>query len=159
MIRSLSPSLILYLCTSKCLKVIEFTSHNNFILHQDEQLSNWLHLVAESENFQLAELNYVFVSDDELYDMNVKYLKHNTLTDIITFNYVENNLILGDVFISTDRVKDNADDFNVSFEEELKRVMVHGLLHLMNYNDKTDEEQKLMTIKENEKLKMFHVEH
>jgi len=101
----------------------------------------------------------VFVSDEELYEMNVKYLNHNTLTDIITFNYVENEIVSGDIFISVDRVKENAVDFNVSFENELLRVMVHGLLHLMNYNDKTDEEQDMMTLKEDEKLKMFHVEH
>ncbi len=139
--------------------MIEFSYKTDFDLTQANEISLWLQNVAESENFDIADLNYVFVSDDELYDMNVKYLNHNTLTDIITFNYVEKELISGDIFISVDRVKENAVDFNVSFENELRRVMVHGLLHLMNYNDKTDEEQELMTQKEDEKLKMFHVEH
>lgn len=139
--------------------MIEYSYNTDFDLTQANEISLWLQNVAESENFDIADLNYVFVSDDELYDMNVKYLNHNTLTDIITFNYVEKDLISGDIFISVDRVKENADDFKVTFENELRRVMVHGLLHLMNYNDKTDEEQELMTQKEDEKLKMFHVEH
>ncbi len=139
--------------------MIEYSYNTDFDLTQANEISLWLQNVAQSENFEIADLNYVFVSDDELYEMNVKYLNHNTLTDIITFNYVENELVSGDIFISVDRVKDNAVDFNVSFEHELLRVMVHGLLHLMNYNDKTDEEQELMTQKEEDKLKMFHVEH
>lgn len=139
--------------------MIEYSYNTDFDLIQADEISLWLQNVAQSENFEIADLNYVFVSDDELYEMNVKYLNHNTLTDIITFNYVENELVSGDIFISVDRVKDNAVDFNVSFEHELLRVMVHGLLHLMNYNDKTDEEQELMTQKEDDKLKMFHVEH
>jgi len=139
--------------------VIEYTYNTDFDLTQADEISLWLQNVAKSENFEIADLNYVFVSDEELYEMNVKYLNHNTLTDIITFNYVENEIVSGDIFISVDRVKENAVDFNVSFENELLRVMVHGLLHLMNYNDKTDEEQDLMTLKEDEKLKMFHVEH
>jgi rRNA maturation RNase YbeY len=139
--------------------VIEYSYNTDFDLTQADEISLWLQNVAKSENFEIADLNYVFVSDEELYEMNVKYLNHNTLTDIITFNYVENEIVSGDIFISVDRVKENAVVFNVSFENELLRVMVHGLLHLMNYNDKTDEEQELMTLKEDEKLKMFHVEH
>jgi len=139
--------------------VIEYSYKSDFDLTQADEISLWLQNVAKSENFEISDLNYVFVSDEELYEMNVKYLNHNTLTDIITFNYVENEIVSGDIFISVDRVKENAVVFNVSFENELLRVMVHGLLHLMNYNDKTDEEQDLMTLKEDEKLKMFHVEH
>lgn len=139
--------------------MIEFSYNTDFDLTQADEISLWLQNVAKSENFEIADLNYVFVSDEELYEMNVKYLNHNTLTDIITFNYVENEIVSGDIFISVDRVKENAVDFKVSFKNELLRVMVHGLLHLMNYNDKTDEEQELMTLKEDEKLKMFHVEH
>lgn len=139
--------------------MIEYTYNTDFDLTQADEISLWLQNVAKSENFEISDLNYVFVSDEELYEMNVKYLNHNTLTDVITFNYVENEIVSGDIFISVDRVKENAVVFNVSFENELLRVMVHGLLHLMNYNDKTDEEQELMTLKEDEKLKMFHVEH
>lgn len=139
--------------------MIEYSYNTDFDLTQADEISLWLQNVAKSENFEIADLNYVFVSDEELYEMNVKYLNHNTLTDVITFNYVENEIVSGDIFISVDRVKENAVVFNVSFENELLRVMVHGLLHLMNYNDKTDEEQELMTLKEDEKLKMFHVEH
>lgn len=139
--------------------MIDYTAHIDFILDDPDSYTYWLNQVASSEGFTIHELNYVFVSDDELYEMNLKYLNHNTLTDIITFNYVHINSLIGDIFISVDRVKENAIDFDVSFDIELRRVMVHGLLHLMNFNDKTDKEQELMTIKEDEKLKMFHVEH
>ncbi len=98
------------------------------------------------------------MTDEELYEMNVKYLNHNTLTDIITFDYTENEALSGDLFISIDRVRENADTFEVSFDVELRRVMVHGLLHLAGYGDKTPEDEALMRQKEDEKLKMFHVE-
>jgi metalloprotein, YbeY/UPF0054 family len=111
-----------------------------------------------SEGCEIDGLQYVFVSDDELYEMNVKYLNHNTLTDIITFDYSENRTLNGDLFISIDRVRDNAVTFNASFDLELRRVMVHGLLHLAGYGDKSPEDEQLMRCKEDEKLKMFHVE-
>jgi rRNA maturation RNase YbeY len=98
------------------------------------------------------------VSDDELFEMNIKYLNHNTLTDIITFDYSENRALSGDLFISVDRVRENAETFKVSFDVELRRVMVHGLLHLAGYGDKSTEDEQLMRLKEDEKLKMFHVE-
>jgi rRNA maturation RNase YbeY len=91
--------------------------------------------------------------------LNEQYLNHDTLTDIISFDYSVGNEIHGDIFISTERVKDNATDFKVSFEEELKRVMVHGVLHYCGYKDKTEEDEALMRSKEDEKIKMFHVEH
>lgn len=138
--------------------MIDYNSNTDFELTNVVQVTNWLDAVAASEEATIEELTYVFVSDDELYDMNVKYLNHNTLTDIITFNYADNHIVSGDIFISIDRVADNAKEYKVSFENELYRVMVHGLLHLLGYNDKSADEQDLMTKKENEKLKMFHVE-
>ena len=90
--------------------------------------------------------------------LNQTYLSHDTLTDIITFDYVEGTSVSGDIFISVDRLKENAAIFKVSFEEERLRVMAHGLLHLMGYKDKTTEDQLVMSNKENEKIKMFHVE-
>jgi len=145
--------------SSKLVKVIEYISQIDFEFSNHDAYTVWLQQVATSEDFSIEALTYVFVSDEELHKMNVKYLNHNTLTDIITFNYVENVSISGDIFISIDRVKENALDFKVSFEDELRRVMVHGLLHLMNYNDKTVQQQAIMTQKEDEKLNMFHVEH
>jgi len=120
--------------------------------------SAWLKEVALSEGCEIDGLQYVFVSDEELYEMNVKYLNHNTLTDIITFDYSENRSLSGDLFISIDRVRENAVAFNASFDLELRRVMVHGLLHLAGYGDKSTEDEQLMRLKEDEKLKMFHVE-
>ena len=90
--------------------------------------------------------------------MNVEFLNHDTLTDIISFDNSVGNELHGDIFISVERVVDNANDFKVLFEEELRRVMVHGVLHYCGYKDKSEEDQDVMTVKENEKLTMFHVE-
>ncbi|MCB0460671.1 MAG: rRNA maturation RNase YbeY, partial [Flavobacteriaceae bacterium] len=94
------------------------------------------------------DISYIFCDDDYLLDINVKYLKHNTLTDIISFDYTDDGLISGDVFVSIDRVKENAEKFNVSFQDELHRVMIHGILHFCGYKDKTKEEEQLMRSKE-----------
>ncbi len=123
-----------------------------------EKYSDWLLAIADSEGYELGELAYIFCSDNYLLKLNQDYLKHDTLTDIITFDYVSGKLISGDVYISLERVADNAKEFGVSEPEELLRVMAHGLLHLCGYKDKTIEDQTLMTKKENEKIKMFHVE-
>ncbi len=123
-----------------------------------EKYSDWLLAIADSEGYELGELAYIFCSDNYLLKLNQDYLKHDTLTDIITFDYVSGKLISGDVYISLERVADNAKEFGVSESEELLRVMAHGLLHLCGYKDKTIEDQTLMTKKENEKIKMFHVE-
>lgn len=125
-------------------------------IQQKLKLKNWLKGVIESEGFVLGDVNYVFCSDDYLLKINVEYLDHDFLTDIITFdNSEEEELIEGDIFISLDRVKDNAKTFEVSFEYELKRVLVHGILHLCGYLDKTDEEETLMRSKENHYLQLF----
>lgn len=123
-----------------------------------EKYSDWLLAIADSEGYELGELAYIFCSDNYLLKLNQVYLKHDTLTDIITFDYVSGKFISGDVYISLERVADNAKEFGVSEPEELLRVMAHGLLHLCGYKDKTIEDQTLMTKKENEKIKMFHVE-
>ena len=138
--------------------MIEFAAQTDFELTQPGLHSEWLSEVAHSEGCSVVGLQYVFVTDEELYEMNVKYLNHNTLTDIITFDYTENEALSGDLFISIDRVRENADTFAVSFDVELRRVMVHGLLHLAGYGDKNPEDEALMRQKEDEKLKMFHVE-
>ena len=116
----------------------------------------WLKDVIDLEEKLLGSLSYIFCSDDYLLDMNKKFLKHDYYTDIITFNYNEGDSLNGDMFISLDRIKDNAMVLGVSSFDELCRVMVHGVLHLIGYNDKTDEEQYLMSLKENEMLKLRH---
>lgn len=110
---------------------------------------SWLSNTCAEENKSLEEVNLIFCSDEYLYDMNVQYLNHDYYTDIITFDYCEENRIIGDLFISKDRVIENANDNKVDFELELKRVVVHGVLHLCGYKDKSVSEEKLMREKEN----------
>lgn len=138
--------------------MIVFNYETEFQLDNEQKYQNWLTEVIESEDKEEGEINYIFCDDDYLYEINVQYLEHETLTDIISFDYTLGNLISGDIFISIERVKDNAQDFGVSFEVELKRVMVHGILHYCGYKDKTEADEKLMRAKEEEKIKMFHVE-
>jgi rRNA maturation RNase YbeY len=128
----------------------------DFKIQQKQKLKTWLKGVIVSEGFMPGDLNYVFCSDDYLLKINVEYLEHDYLTDIITFdNSEEKELIEGDIFISIDRVKDNAKTFQVTDDYELKRVMVHGVLHLCGYPDKTADEEKLMRAKENHYLQLF----
>lgn len=117
-------------------------------------IKKWLKETIENEGYQLSELNYIFCSDDYLHKMNVSYLNHDTLTDIITFdNSEEEKKIVGDIFISVERVNDNAKKFGVEFIDELNRVMVHGALHLVGYKDKKKVEQEKMRERENYYLK------
>ena len=125
----------------------------------EEVYSKWISEVISSENKSEGEINYIFCDDEYLLEINQQYLDHDTLTDIISFDYSMGNEIHGDVYISIERVKENAVDFNVSFEEELKRVLVHGVLHYCGYKDKTDSDEQLMRSKEDEKISMFHVKH
>lgn len=138
--------------------MIQFFSENDFFLENKSTYQEWISSIINSEGHSEGEINYIFCDDDYLLNLNNNFLNHDTLTDIITFNYNMGKQVNSDIYISTERVRDNAQDFDVSFETELRRVMCHGVLHLCGFNDKTDEEQALMTEKENEKMKMFHVE-
>jgi rRNA maturation RNase YbeY len=120
-----------------------------------KKYTEWLQKVIISEGRGLGTINCIFCTDEYLLNMNQTYLNHDTLTDIVTFNYVEQDIISGDLFISVDRVKENAETFEVSFLGELKRVMVHGVLHLIGYNDKTPEEAKEIRAKEDFYLTLF----
>lgn len=133
------------------MKVIQFhTEDTQFNLQETDKIQNWLEESTKLEGGQIAALSFIFCSDDYLYDINVEYLNHDTLTDVITFQYSEpKEDIEGDIFISIDRIKENAEQFEVSFEHELFRVMIHGTLHLLGYGDKTPEAKTLMTEKEN----------
>ena len=116
----------------------------------------WLKSVIESEGFELLEINYIFCNDKYLHKINVEYLEHDTLTDIITFdNSEEDQLIEGDIFVSIERIIDNTKDFNTTFEQEFKRVIVHGVLHLCGYFDKTDEDEKQMRDKEDYYIRLW----
>ena len=138
--------------------MINFDFETDFTLKNTSEFKNWIEKVIISESYGLGEINYLFCDDDYLHKINVEYLNHDKLTDIITFDYNVGKTIYTDIFISIDRVKDNAKDFKVTFEEELKRVMIHGVLHLCGYKDKSDTDAALMRQKEDEKIKMFHVE-
>jgi probable rRNA maturation factor len=139
--------------------MISFNYELDFALENEEVYSDWLSSVITSEQKTEGEINYIFCDDDYLLEINQQYLDHDTLTDIISFDYSIGNDLHGDIFISIDRVKENALDFNVSFEEELRRVLVHGVLHYCGYKDKSENDEKLMRQKEEEKMKMFHVKH
>lgn len=139
--------------------MISFNYETDFELENEAQYEDWISRIIESEGFDEGEINYIFCDDDYLHKINVEYLDHDTLTDIISFDYTVGNLIQGDIFISVERVQDNAKDFNVSFDEELKRVLSHGVLHYCGYKDKSPEDEVLMRSKEDEKMQMFHVEH
>ncbi|MCQ2148830.1 MAG: rRNA maturation RNase YbeY [Bacteroidales bacterium] len=111
--------------------------------------NKWLRLVAESEIRRIGDVSVVFCSDNYILDVNMKYLQHDYFTDIITFDYCEGDKLNGDLIISIDTVRENAVTYGVSFDEELHRVIVHGLLHLIGYDDSTEEQRKEMRSKEN----------
>jgi rRNA maturation RNase YbeY len=138
--------------------MISFNYESDFILDQEPVYASWIETIILSENKTVGEISYVFCDDEYLHNINMQYLNHDTLTDIISFDYTEGDIISGDIFVSIERVKDNAIDFKVTFEEELKRVLAHGVLHYCGYKDKTDADATLMRTKENEKIKLFHVE-
>lgn len=138
--------------------MIEFHYKTDFELEESVKYVDWIEKVLSSEAFVCGEIDYIFCSDEYLLELNQEYLNHDTLTDIITFDYADTNRISGDIFISVDRVMENSEAFEVAFENELKRVMAHGVLHLMGYKDKGTDDAKVMRQKEEEKIKMFHVE-
>lgn len=138
--------------------MIDFNYESEYKLDNEEAVANWLSAVVLSEGKKEGDINFIFCDDEYLHKINLEYLNHDTLTDVISFDYTMGNEISGDVFISVERVQDNATDFKVSFEEELRRVMVHGVLHYCGYKDKGEQEELLMRSKEDEKLALFHVE-
>ena len=138
--------------------MISFNYETDFTLSNESLYEEWISRIIDSEGFDEGEINYIFCEDDYLHKNNVDYLDHDTLTDIISFDYTEGNLLQGDIFVSVERVRENANDFNVAFEDEIKRVLSHGILHYCGYKDKSPEDELLMRSKEDEKIQMFHVE-
>ncbi len=133
-----------------------FSEEIRFTLKEKLNRKRWLKKIATNAGFKIKELNYVFCSDEYLYQMNRDYLKHDTYTDIITFdNSEKKNDIEGDIFVSIDRVRENAETHTQEVETEMNRVLAHGLLHLMGYNDKTKEEAALMRLKEEESIRLY----
>lgn len=126
-----------------------YAEDTNFVLKGRQRNNRWLRLVAESEIRRMGDVSIIFCSDNHILDINLKYLQHDYFTDIITFDYCEGEKISGDLFISVDSVRENAALYGTTFEDELNRVMVHGILHLIGYDDHTKAQQKVMREKEN----------
>jgi len=126
-----------------------------FNLKNKLKVRNWVRTILGTEGYTVGDITYVFCNDEYLGSLNEKYLKHNTLTDVITFDYSEKGILSGDIFISIERVKENAGSFHTTLNEELGRVMAHGVLHLAGYKDKTPEDRKMMRSKENYFLATF----
>ncbi|MES2513653.1 MAG: rRNA maturation RNase YbeY [Bacteroidota bacterium] len=138
--------------------MISFNNQSiSFKLKEKTKLKQWIKSVTEKEKHQVGTINYIFCTDDELLEINLEHLKHNTLTDIITFDYTEGKTINSDIFISVVRVLENAEKFKVTFDDELHRVMIHGILHLCGYKDKSKADAELMRKKENAALNLFNV--
>ncbi|MAP81622.1 MAG: rRNA maturation RNase YbeY [Aequorivita sp.] len=135
--------------------MIEFNSENDFSLSNASTIKKWIEQTILNEGYELGEIHFIFCNDEYLHKLNVEFLNHDTLTDIISFDYRMGKEINGEIFISTDRVKDNANDFNVSFSNELHRVIIHGILHFCGYKDKSEEEANLMRKKEDEALNIL----
>jgi len=133
-----------------------FSEEIDFKVPFPVKTSNWIKTISKSEGYELGYLNYIFCSDDYLLEINKQYLDHDYYTDIITFdNSEDEKRIEGDIYVSVDRVKENASTFNSSFETELRRVLIHGLLHLMDYTDTNEELKAQMRFKEDECLLLF----
>ena len=132
--------------------MITFNSETSFTLKNQNKLVKWIGDVVSSEGFQVGEINYIFCDDSYLNKINQEFLNHDTFTDVISFDYTLGKEIGGDIFISIERVLENAEKFNEVFETELHRVMIHGILHFMGYKDKTKKEKTLMRTKEDEKI-------
>jgi rRNA maturation RNase YbeY len=126
-----------------------YAEDTKFVFKGRQRNNRWLRLVAESEIRRMGDVSIIFCSDNHILDINLKYLQHDYFTDIITFDYCEGEKISGDLFISVDSVRENAALYGTTFEDELNRVMVHGILHLIGYDDHTKAQQKVMREKEN----------
>jgi len=139
--------------------MIEYHYETKFKLSHPEKHTDWILDATKERNHSVGALNFIFCSDDYLLDINQRFLQHDYLTDIITFPTEDGDGLNGDIFISVERVKENAVLYEVGFEEEMRRVMIHGVLHLMGYNDHTPEEKETIRSEEDAMLKLFHVKH
>ena len=136
---------------------IDFVYNVDFKLNNEQRHQEWLLKAANLEGYSLQNIVYAFFDDEALKQLNNKFLSHNYYTDVISFNDSEDRSLKGNIAISIDRVKENAKEFSSSFDDELRRVMIHGLLHFMGYNDQTEDETKVIRAKEEKMLRLFHV--
>ena len=136
---------------------IDFVYNTDFKLDNENELRLWITTYCRSQKFSIDTLIFAFFSKQDIKSLNIKYLSHNYYTDVISFDDSDNDNLSGNIAISPDVVSENAKNYSVNFNEEIKRVMIHGVLHFMGYNDTNEEEIKSMRNKEDEALKMFHV--
>ena len=136
--------------------MITFNYETKFVSLNEALLKNWIAECISDYDFKEGDLNFIFCDDAYLHKLNVEFLNHDTLTDIISFDYTLGTLVSGDIFISIERVKENATTFDTSFNNELHRVMIHGILHYMGLKDKTEEEKQTMRTKENQCLSVLN---
>lgn len=136
---------------------IDFVYNTDFELSNKEHVSDWVLRVVKSRGYKLGSLVYAFFNDEDLKDLNIKFLNHDYYTDVISFDDTTDQVVSGNIAISVDRVKENATQIGVDFEEELRRVMIHGVLHFIGFNDKTSSEKKEIREQEALALSMFHV--
>lgn len=137
---------------------LEFIYNTNYTLTDEKLHSAWIKSAIFSENYDLGNIVFAFFNDEEVKKLNKKFLNKDYYTDVISFNETTEKTISGNIAISVDRVKENSKKFKCTFQDEMRRVMIHGLLHFMGYNDQNNEASAKMRKKENEKIKMFHVE-
>ena len=135
--------------------MISFNYETDFKLKNEGAVCEWISDSIRHEGYKEGEINYVFCSDEYLHKINIDFLQHDTLTDIISFDYSVGKELHGDIYISIDRVRENAIEFNVPFENELQRVIIHGVLHYCGYKDKTESDAKQMRFKEDNALKQL----
>ena len=136
---------------------VDFVYNTDFKLNNEIETTQWINAFCKSEGFSIDSLVFAFFNDKELKDLNVKFLNHDYFTDVISFDESYDGFVKGNIAISIDRVKENASEFSCSFDDELRRVIIHGVLHFMGFNDKTDDEKKKIKEKENFAIEMFHV--
>ena len=137
---------------------LEFIYNTDYTLTDEKLHSVWIKSAIFSENYDLGNIVFAFFNDEEVKKLNKKFLNKDYYTDVISFNETSDKIISGNIAISVDRVKENSKKFKCTFQDEMRRVMIHGLLHFMGYNDQNNEASTKMRKKENEKIKMFHVE-
>ncbi len=132
--------------------MIDFYSETDFELDNSKEISQWISQIIQNEDYEEGEVSYIFCDDDYLLKLNEEFLNHDTLTDIISFDNSLGKQINGDIYISVERVKENSESYSTTFENELHRVIIHGILHYCGYKDKTEEDAKTMRKKEEEAL-------
>ncbi len=136
--------------------MIEFNYETNFKLDNEEVIQKWISACVDAYGFKEGELNYIFCDDVYLLKLNVEFLEHDTLTDIISFDYTMGKLISGDIFISVERVLENAQTFSQTIDNEIRRVMIHGVLHYMGFKDKSLKDKEIMRAEEDKCLALFN---